>query len=162
MSNFYDDAKFGVIDRKWFGLTKKHGGDVAAGYTFATTDATKITHLARHYPKGPIRLLKAGAYVLGTIGGGGTVFDRIPIRLQVNGADESSEFYVRDGDINYVKASTTTFTNAVVDAGSYIGFVTGTPESDKGTLGSTATVTGSVAFFYDSRRVWHESGNWDT
>ena len=39
MSNFYDDSKFGMVNRKWFGLTKKHGGDCAAGYTFGTTDA---------------------------------------------------------------------------------------------------------------------------
>lgn len=162
MTNFYDDSKFGVIDRKWFGLTKKHGGETAAGYTFGTTDATSITHVARHYPKGPIRLLKAGAYVLATIGGGGTGFDQIPTRMQVNGANESAEFNIPTAGAPYTKASITTFTNPVVDAGSYVGFKTGTPESTNGTAKNTATVTGSVAFFFDYRRVWHESGNWDT
>lgn len=162
MSNFYDDSKFGVIERKWFGLTKKHGGETAAGYTFATTDATSITHVARHYPKGPIRLLKAGAYVLATIGGGGTGFDQIPTRMQVNGANESTEFNIANAAAPYAIASITSFTNPVVDAGSYVGFKTGTPESTNGTAKNTATVTGSVAFFLDYRRVWHESGNWNT
>lgn len=162
MSNFYDDSKFGVIERRWFGLTKKHGGETAAGYTFGTTDATVIEHLARHYPKGPIHLEKAGAFVLATIGGGGTVFDQIPTRLRVNGADESAEFTIDDEAAPFSSASTTTFTNATVDAGSYIGFKTGTPESTNGTAGNTATVTGTVAFFVDYRRLYTPDGNWDT
>ena len=162
MSNFYDDAKFGVIERKWFGLTKKHGGETATGFTFGTTDATAITHLARHYPKGPIKLLKAGAYVLATVGGGGTVFDRVPARLRVNGSNESAAFTISDAAAPYSISSTTTFTNDVVDAGSYVGFYTGTPESSNGTAGNTATVTGSVAFFVDYRRVFTSDGKWDS
>lgn len=162
MPNFYDDSKFGVIERKWFGLTKKHGGETAAGYTLGTTDATVIEHLARHYPKGPIELVKAGAFVLATVGGGGTVFDRVPVRLTVNGANESSVFYVADAAAPYSIASTDTFTQARVDAGSYVGFETGTPQSDNGTAGNTATVTGTLAFFMDYRRVFDADGKWDT
>lgn len=163
MSNFYDDSKFGVIERKWFGLTKKHGGDVASGYTFATTDATVISQVARHYPKGPIAIQKAGSYVLATIGGGGTIFDQIPARISINGTNKSTlEWNIPDAGAPYSIASVVPTAEVVVDAGSYIGIETATPESANGTIGSTATVTGSVAFFIDYRRVWHESGNWDS
>ncbi len=161
MSNFYDDAKFGVITRKWFGLTSKHGGADDVGYTFATTDATAIDHVARHYFRGPIKLVKSGTFVLATIGGGGTVFSRIPVRLEVNGVTESAEFYASDANAPYAISSTVTFTQAEVDAGSYVGWKTGTPESTKGTIGTTATVTGTVAFFIDYKPAWHES-KWDT
>src|SRR3990167_6113783 len=87
MSNFYEDSKFGVITRKWFGLTKKLGGDVAAGYTLATTDATVISHLARWYPRGPIKILKMGSFVLATLVNASV--DRVPVRLLTRGASAS-------------------------------------------------------------------------
>jgi hypothetical protein len=65
--NTYDDAKYGIIERKWFGLTKKLGGETAAGFTLGTTDATAVSHLARWYPKGPILLVKAGSFTLATL-----------------------------------------------------------------------------------------------
>lgn len=163
MTNFYDDSKFGVIERKWFGLTKKHGGDVAAGYTFGTTDATVITHLARHYPRGPIAIQKAGAYTLATVGGGGTLFDKLPVHVTKNGVRVSAlTFDVRDAAAPFSIASVKPSAETVIDAGSYIGFQTATPQSDKGTAGNTATVTGSVAFFVDYRRVFDPSGAWDS
>jgi len=146
----YDKGKYGVIRSKWFGLTKKHGGDVAAGYTFGTTDATRIDHLDRWYPRGPIRMLKAGHYVLATVGGGGTAFDQVPARVLVNGSVETTaDWNISDAAAPYAKGSAVSFTNDIVDAGSYIGFSTGTPESTNGTAANTATVTGTVAFFLD-------------
>jgi len=161
MSNFYDDSKFGVIQRKWFGLTKKMGGDAASGYTFATTDATTIDHLARWYPRGPVKMVKAGHMVLATIGGGSAAFDQVPARILVNGANESADWNVPDTGAPYSIASTTTFTDAEVDAGSYVGVRTATPESTNGTAYNTATVTGTVAFFVDYKPAYHES-KWDT
>jgi len=160
MSNTYDDAKYGVIHRKWFGLTKKMGGDVAAGYTFGTTDATTIDHLSRWYPKGPIKMVKAGHMVLATIGGGGTAMDVVPARIMVDGANESADWNIPDAGAPYSIASTVTFTNATVDAGSYIGVRTGTPQSAAGTAANTATVTGTAAFFVDYHPVY--SSKWDT
>jgi len=90
MGGSYDDAKYGVINRKWFGLTKKHGGDAADGYTFATTDATVIEHVARWYPKGPIDIVKFGAKVLASITAGSQDYtDRIPAKLKTRGASAS-------------------------------------------------------------------------
>lgn len=160
--NSYDDAKFGVITRKFFGLTKKHGGDCASGYTFGTTDATAITHLARFYPKGPIKLRKFGYYTLATVGGGGTVMDIIPARLRVDGSNESSAVNILDAAAPYSIGSTTTFTNPIVDAGSYLGVKTATPQSTNGTAGNTATTTGTVAFFVDYTPEYSTDGKWDT
>jgi len=152
MSNFYSDSKFGVINRKWFGLTKKHGGDVAAGYTFGTTDATSITHLARWYPRGPVKMLKAGSRHLATMTQASS--DLVPARLLTRGASASvgCTWNVKSTStaINpYVVASTTTFTVAQVKAGEYIAVKTGTPRTDNGTAANTATLTGTVAFFVD-------------
>jgi len=86
----------------------------------------------------------------------------VPARLRVNGSNESAAFTISDAAAPYSISSTTTFTNDVVDAGSYVGFYTGTPESSNGTAGNTATVTGSVAFFVDYRRVFTSDGKWDS
>lgn len=158
----YDDAAFGVVERKWFGLTKKCGGDAAAGFTFGTTDATRIDQVTRFYPKGPIKLKKFGAIVLATLAGGGTGMDQVPARLRVNGSTETTA----DLDITVAKgqygvASMTTFTNATIDAGSYIGIRTGTPETGDGTIANTATTTGTVSFFVDYVRMYSVDGKWD-
>jgi hypothetical protein len=158
----YDDAKYGVIERKFFGLTAKHGGDVAAGYTLGTTDATKAVNIARWYPDGPIRLKKFGYYTLATIAGGATAMDYIPARVLVNGSVEtSSDLQIEDGSAPYAIGSVTGFTNAVVDAGSYIGIRTASAVSDNGTESITATITGTVAFFLDYTREFSTSGKWD-
>jgi len=157
----YADNKYHVVERKWFGLTKIHGGDCAAGYTFGTTDATSTKQLVRYYPKGPIRLLKAGHYVIDTIAGGGTDMDVIPARLLVNGGAEAT-WNIPDGGAVYSIASTVTFTNPVVDSGSYIGITTGTPQSGDGTAANTATTTGTVAFFIDyTREFTGADTNWN-
>lgn len=148
MSNFYDDSKFGVITRKWFGLTKKWGGDVAAGYTFGTTDATTQAQLARWYPRGPVKMVKAGSFVLATITNASV--DRIPARVLTRGASASVAF-----SWNIPKGNTAAFASDVtagvaqVKAGEYITIRTGTPQTDNGTAANTATTTGTVAFFVD-------------
>lgn len=164
MGNSYSDSKFGVIQRKWFGLTKKHGGDCASGYTFGTTDATKQSHLARWYPRGPIKMVKAGARVLATMTQGSS--DLVEARITTRGASASAgcSFYVKSTSTAvapYTVASTTTFTVSQVKAGEYISIVTGTPKSDKGTAKNTATLTGTVAFFVDYVPTFDSDGKWD-
>ena len=159
MGNYSDD-KFGVVERHWFGLTKKYGGQAASGFTFGTTDATSVNQVTRFYPKGPIRMQKFGYIVLGTVSGGGTGMDQIPLRLRVNGSNESSEINIPTAAVNYAIGSTTTFTNEVVDAGSYIDIITGTPETAKGTATNTATSSGTVAFFLDYTREYDQT-KWD-
>ena len=159
----YSDAKYGVRLRKWWGLTKKNGGQASSGCTFGTTDATTIDHVTRWYPQGKIRMLKAGHMVLATIGGGATVFDYVPARVLVNGSTETAaDWQVEDAAAPYAVASYTSFTNPVVDNGSYVGIRTGTPVSDNGTDAKSATVTGTVAFFIDYRREYvYGNGDWD-
>jgi hypothetical protein len=158
MSNFYDDAKYGVINRKFFGLTKKWGGDCANGYTFGTTDATTQNQVAKWYPKGPIKLLKAGTFNLATVTNASV--DRIPVRMLTRGASASvgCVFYNAKGN-QAVIASTTTFTVPRIKAGEYLNIRTGTPQTDKGTAANTATTTGTVAFFVDYVPTF--STNWD-
>lgn len=156
----YDDAKFGVIERRWFGLTQKCGGDAAAGFTFGTTDATKHIHVTRWYPKGPIKLLKFGYLTLATTSGGATVADYVPARVQVDGSNEtSSDLEVRNSATQYSIGSVTGFTNAIVDAGSYITIKSATAVSDDGTDAKSATFSGTVAYFLDYTREF--STKWD-
>lgn len=159
VQSLYDDGVYGVVERVWFGLTKKTGGAAADGFTFATTDATTIDHVTRWYPKGPIKMKKFGALTLGTVSGGGTDFDQIPARVLVDGSTETSADLNITGAAQYGIASVTGFTDAVVDAGSYIGIRTATPESSNGTIANTATVAGTVAFFIDYVRTF--STKWD-
>lgn len=166
MPNFYDDSRFGVIQRQWFGLSKKWGGDrpnarVASGQgCFATTDATSKTHISKWYPRGPIKMVKAGAMGLATIVNASV--DRIPMRVLTRGASASVGC-----SLNLTKlapaaiASTTTFTTRTVKAGEYIAIKTGTPQTDNGTAANTATTTGTVAFFVDYVRSFDADGKWD-
>lgn len=147
----YDDAKFNVIERKWFGLTKKYGGDVAAGYTLGTTDSTAIAHVARWYPKGPIQLVKAGSFTLATLNGSGV--DKIDCRVKVRGASASlAASFNCFASAQFSFASDSSMTAVRVKAGEYLSIRTGTPETDKGTAKNTSTTTGTLAFFVDYRR----------
>jgi hypothetical protein len=158
----YSDERFGVVERTWFGLHLNKGGHVAAGsgYTFGNEAATSNNHLERYYPKGPIRLLKFGIMVQKAIACTATGMDYVPFRLRVNAGNETSNVKHADAAAAYTIASTTTFTNAVVDAGSYIDIIQGTPLTGDSTEIVTATVTGTVAYFIDWRREY-DASEWD-
>ena len=150
----YSDGQYKVIERKWFGLTKKVGGDCATGYTFGTTDATKIEHVARWYPRGPIRMLKVGHMTLATIAGGATDMDYVPYRLKINAGTVTGNIQIRAADTIYETGSTVTFTQPVVDQGSYVSIRSATARTDDGTDCKSATVTGTCAFFIDYVREY--------
>lgn len=169
--NFYSDAKFGVIKRKWFLLSKKFGGSSStarAGASrgcFGTTDATTKVHVTRWYPKGPIKMLKAGSFVHATMTQASS--DLIVAKLLTRGASASTgcTWNVKSTTTavsQYAIASTTTFTVRQVKAGEYISIQTGTPKTDKGTAANTATCTGTVAFFVDYVDSYDSSGKHDT
>jgi hypothetical protein len=73
MSNFYDDGKFGVINRQWFGLSKKWGGGAQRAGGFRAWAASVLpTRRSRRTSAagirvGPIKMLKAGSFVLATL-----------------------------------------------------------------------------------------------
>lgn len=148
MSGKYDDGQYGVITRKWFGLTKKMGGDAATGYTLGTTDATAIAHVARWYPRGPIKVLKAGSFTLATLNGSGV--DRIDARVKVRGASASlAASWDAFSSAQFTFASDISMSAVQVKAGEYLSIRTGTPETDNGTAKNTSTTTGTLAFFVD-------------
>jgi hypothetical protein len=169
MAQFYSDAKFGVITRRWFGLSKKWGGDRlnargASGQgCFGTTDATTKTHIAKFYPRGPVKLVKAGVMTLASVTNASV--DRIPVRVMTRGASGSLGCLFYISNVPTVQAeisSTTTFTAPQVRAGEYLSIKTGTPQTDKGTAANTATTTGTVSFFVDYVPIFDSSGKWDT
>lgn len=171
MSNFYDDSKFGVIRREWFLLSKKLGGystTARAGASrgcFGTTDATSKTHVTRWYPRGPIKMLKAGSFVQATMTQASS--DLVQARLYTRGASASTgcSWYVKSTSTAvsaFTIASTTTFTVSQVKAGEYISIKTGTPVTDKGTAANTATLTGTVAFFIDYVSTFSVAGKHDS
>ena len=156
----YDDGIFGVVQRKWFGLTKKCGGDSAGGFTFGTTDATVIDHVTRYYPKGPMKLLKFGCLVLATLSNASN--DKITCRLYKDtGVEASLDAKNTSTDVSqYAINSTVTFTSATVGPGTFLAIDSATPDTDDGTAANTATTTGSVAFFIDYVPIFHTS-KWD-
>jgi len=156
MGNTYDDDKYGVITRKWFRLPIAAGGDAAAAFTsWATTDATKLTMIKRHYFKGPVRLLKFGALNVATATGASS--DVVLARLVKSGASDMASLRIKNTSsavsaytFASIKSSDTTdFPITHLDAGDYIGINTATPKTDKGTAANTASLTGSYAFFID-------------
>jgi len=160
--NNYSAGKFQVRQRTYIGLTKKWGGATAAGFTLATTDATAIEHVAKHYPKGPMKLLKVGAFALATIGGSAGV-DKIDCRFKVRGASASlAGSFNANLESQAAFGSDETMTAFKMKAGEYLSIRTGTPETDNGTVQNTATVTGTLAFFYDWVPLYDNGGNWDT
>ncbi len=156
MANKYDDGKYGVITRKWFGLTKKLGGDVAAGFTFGSGDPGPDSVLVtRFYPKGPVDIIKFGSFNLATLSSGASTVDRMLCRLIGRGASASvmASLDVVGVTTPFAIASIeaadkTDFRVNRVRAGEYISITAATKETDKGTdLGST--LSGTLAFFID-------------
>ena len=173
-TSFYDDAKYGVISRKWFGLTKKFGGDCAAGYTLGS--ATAITHLARWYPKGPINIIKCGLRVLATLSTGATnaSTERVPVRFyKSSGAGASQEtvldsFNINVGDhadtpaIRTIASGGKSLSSPEVEAGRFITIRTGSVTTAGGTApGTNGTVYGTLAFFIDWQPRFDMGGAWD-
>lgn len=165
MSGFYDDSKFGVIQRQWFGLSKKWGGNVpnarvASGMgCFGTTDATFKTHVRRWYPRGPIRMLKAGSFVLATLSTASAT--TITGRLTTRGASASAgcTWNIKGVTAPGAVSSVTSFTVRQVKRGEYISINSATPSG--GANPNTATQLGTVAFFVDYIQTYDTSGTSD-
>ena len=137
----YSDGSFGVVERHWFGLPKTWGGGAAAGFTFNETQAALIK---RFYPKGPIKLLKLGVIVLGTLGKGEEL-----IGLTVGGTAT-----VKGTVVASTTAAPGTIASKVLattlSAGSYLSLLAST----------NVCSTGSVAVFIDFRRHFDVSEKW--
>lgn len=153
MSNIYDDSKFGVITRKWFGLTKKFGGDCADGYTVGSA-ATCVSKVARWYPRGAISLRKAGVVMLATLQKRVASNWELRHRFFADGASASVGITVTHDPVAatkvapYTIASSVTLTRSRVKAGAYIRIKTATPQTDENSR-LTSSVLGSLAYFVD-------------
>jgi len=168
----YDAGKYGVITRKWFGLTRKWGGDLSneggrgtSAYTMpATKSATNVSYLANWYPRGPVKIVKVGRMVLATLTNASS--DRHEIKFRTRGASNSVAATVAlkstSSAVNPAAvASKETMTIEQVKAGEYISIVTATPTTDKATR-VHATTTGSFAFFVDYEPVYDAKHHIDT
>jgi len=135
----YDDGKFGVIHRHWFGLTAKAGGsgDVI---TFNESESTPVT---RFYPKGPIEILKLGVQTLATLGKGEEAFN-----LKGDGTTLAS---VIASTTSAPWAIASVAVNEVLDAGSYLTLIAST----------NACSTGSCAVFIDYKPQPDSTKKWD-
>jgi hypothetical protein len=149
----YDDGQYRVVHRVWMGLLNKYGGNANAGHTpWNTTDATSGTLITGWYPRGPVEIVKFGAFVMTAMSNASN--DLCPLYLKTRGASGST------GATLNVKSTATdtavgtfasieTFTVAQIKAGEYAYVRWGTPKTDKGTAANTASTTGTFALFID-------------
>ena len=142
MSNFYDDSKYGVIERKWFGRTVKAGGSTASGFTFDESTDTEVT---RWYPRGPIEIKKFGVMTLATLGKGEEVF-----AIRKSGSTRVATVTASTTSAPWTIASTVTVSSANVAAGSYLDIIAST----------NVCSTGTCAVFVDFVRRY--STKWDS
>ena len=168
----YDNAAFQVVERKWFGLTQKHGGEASSPITQSGTGTT-TTPVKRWYPKGPIDIVGFGVKCLATLGRDATAGNtraRIPIRMyksSSNGTTKTTVLattHIQAGSATnqtrlalYGVASDFSPASSEVERGRWITIFTGTPTTDAGTLspsGGTMLATGSYALFVDYVRKY--------
>ncbi len=167
MPSTYDDAKYGVITRKWFGLTTKLGGDrpVGTGVFTIGSGATCVSKVARWYPRGPIRLVKAGVMVVATLQKRVASNTELRHRFFADGASASLGILVTHDPgtatqvAPYTISSSVTITRARVKAGAYMMIKTATPQSDENSR-RTSSVLGSLAYFVDYEPYFDEK--WKT
>ncbi len=158
----YDDSKFNVITRKWFGLSTKHGGDYAADALTAFevgSNATCVAKVARWYPRGPIEILKAGVMVVATLQKRVASNWELRHRFFADGASASVGITVTHDPgtatqvAPFVISSSVTITRKRVKAGAYIRVKTATPQTDSNTR-LTSSVLGTLAYFIDYRPLF--------
>jgi hypothetical protein len=80
--------------------------------------------------------------------------DFVPYRLKINAGTVTGNVEIRAADTIYETGSTVTFTQPVVDQGSYVSIRSATARTDDGTDCKSATVTGTCAFFIDYVREY--------
>jgi hypothetical protein len=178
--SFYDEGKYGVVTRTWFGLTNKMGGQSSAALGPVSGSATSETIVTRWYPKGPIEVVKVGWLVVATASAaanatGASDRARIPIEFYKSNANGTarSTLIASDGlKIHPIAntlsplwsiASKETIASAVVESGRFITIFAATAESNAGTAAAavgTTLVSGSFAFFVDW--IPKFDANWST
>lgn len=164
---FYEDGKFGVIERKWFGRPLTRGGDAAAGIAIAGSATTK-TVVKLYPPKGPIDIEKIGVQVIATLASaanatGSVKRQRLPIEFYKGTTSTPRQTLL--GSVNVVMGdggrtslwgiaslAGSSLASREVEAGKFITIYLATANSDNGTAaGAIGTVvrTGTLAYFMD-------------
>ena len=146
---FYNDEHFGIVYRKWFGLTTRAGGESAAtGITFNETQSNVVK---RWYPprKGRIQMMKEGVMTLATLGKGEQSF-----RMSVSATTAAAAFatmVASTASAPWTIASKVTA--RMLAPGSYVAILAST----------NVCSTGTVAIFIDWRpRFDSAASQWDT
>lgn len=166
--SFYDEGKFGVITRTWFGLTNKMGGQGTALAPLSGSATTEII-VTRWYPRGPITVKKVGYLCVATASAAANATgasDRalIPIEFYKSSAAgvtrttliASDSIKIHPTTVTYCPlwtlGSKETMASAEVEAGRFVTIFAATALSNAGTAAEargTTLVSGSFAFFVD-------------
>lgn len=165
----YDSGSFGVVERTWFGLTQKYGG---SGTIIAVSgSATSVTHITRWMPKGPIKILRFGCQVLGTLSSPATggAADWLPFKLYKTNSSGTATIVMgtahlvaqdsgRTGLYSIASKSGSDLASQGVEDGRWLKITTATASTTAG-VAAGGTVIGSMAFFVDWVRQF--SSNWN-
>ena len=163
----YDESMFGVVERTWFGLTQKYGG--SGTIITVSGSATNVTKITRWQPKGPIKVLRFGCKVLGTLSSPATVTsDWLPFRLYKTNSSGTASVLLGSAHLVaqatgrtalYAIASKTgsNLASQEVEDGRWMKITTSSAITAAGTA-AVGTIAGSMAFFVDWVRQF--STNW--
>lgn len=165
----YDDARFGVISRKWFGRPLTKGGDAASGIAISGTATTK-TVVKGYYPKGPIVVEKIGVQAVATLASaanatGSVLRQRVPIEFYKGTSSTprqtmigSCHAIIGDGGRTALWGIASqeggSLASQEVEAGKAIAIFMATANSDNGSAAAgvgTVVRTGTLAYFMDYR-----------
>jgi hypothetical protein len=178
MAHFYDDARYGVVERTWFGLRRSLGGDAAS--VFMNSGSGTIENVVkRWYPKGPIDVIKMGVMVVATLASSGANATGLlkrakrPVKFYKSGGGGTAKTTllgslhltaVTSGrQARYAIASDPTPASSEVEAGRFITITLATPNANDGTAAGVGSIgNGSYAFFIDwVRKFGQETQKWD-
>jgi len=174
----YDDGKFGMIQRRWFGRPLTKGGEAATGIAISGSATTK-TILKGYAPKGPIVVEKVGIQVIATLASaanatGSVDRQRVPIEFYKGTSSTPRQTMVgschailgdtgRTALFGVASCEGSDLASQEVEAGKLISIFMATANSDNGTAaGAVGTVvrTGTLAYFMDYRPKF-DSTKWD-
>ena len=169
--SFYDDAKYGHVTRKWFGLPTKWGGEGGAGpasstviFNFGTHDPGTRTYVEKWFPQGPITIKKIGVFVCSTSNNasGGLMNFRFLTRGASASVIGTLQFASCTNNEGTIPASKTSLTVDHCKAGEYITVTSFEPTTKTNGTEVKSTTSGGAAFFIDYAPKYVSGGSdWD-
>ena len=175
----YDDGKYGVIQRHWFGRPLTKGGDAAAGIAISGT-ATSQNPVKRWYPKGPIQVEKIGAQVIATLASAANATGsatRARVMIKFYKSTSSTLRNTNIGSCHVVLGDTgrtalwgiaslsgSNLASQHIEAGNAITIHLGSGHNSSGDVPAaigTLVRTGTLAYFIDYRPKFDGGAKWD-